>query len=437
MTGEAELAVLMNGVESARLSRTAVGRLGFAYRAAYISEPRAVPLSLSLPLTDRPFGHVQTLRWISSLLPDNPSVLQRWHNAHNVSDAFGLLSTSIGHDCAGAVQFCKPGQEGELAERASGTVILSDDVLADEVAAMTQDPSRWTDDDIEPYFSLGGYQNKLALHRIAGGWARPHGAIPTTHILKPRHVGMASAAVVEHLCAAAARRLGLDAVSTSVEIHASHPVVVVERYDRVLTAMGWERRHQEDVCQALGVDGHRKYEKEGGPGISVIGDTLRRYSSDPDQDVKKFAEALLWALLTVNRDAHARNYSLLHNAGETRLAPIYDLHSSLPFVAQGLGRREMAMRYGSDFSVYSAGSDHALTDLAVRLELRPRWLLDRADELAATTSGAVAAEIDDLPTSLMALTAVSDLERFLPRLEHRCAAVAKTIAANRRVLPGR
>ena len=432
MTGEAELTVLMNGVESARLNRSAAGHLKLVYCEAYIAEPQAAPLSLSLPLTDRPFGHAQTLRWISSLLPDNPSVLQRWHAIHNVSDPFGLLSTRIGHDCAGAVQFCRLGHEGELTERASGTVVLSDDDMAAEVAAMAQDPSRWTDDDIEPYFSLGGHQNKLALHRVDGRWARPHGQIPTTHILKPRHVGMGSAAVVEHLCAAAARRLGLNAVSTIVETHALHPVVVVERYDRFPTAVGWERRHQEDACQALGIAGHRKYEKEGGPGISVIGDTLWSYSSEPDQDVKRFAEALLWALLTVNRDAHARNYSLLLDGGETRLAPIYDLHSSLPYVAQGLGQREMAMRYGSDFSIYSAGSDHALTDLAARLALPPQWVLDRADGLAATAADAVTAEIDDLPTSLTELAAVSDLEQFLPRLRHRCAAVAKTVTANRR-----
>lgn len=38
----------------------------------------------------------------------------------------------------------------------------------------------------------------------------------TTYILKPRHSGTGSAAVVEHLCTAAARRLALDVASTAI-----------------------------------------------------------------------------------------------------------------------------------------------------------------------------------------------------------------------------
>ena len=56
------------------------------------------------------------------------------------------------------------------------------------------------------------------------------------------------------MTAATARRLGLNAVSTSVETYADYPVLVVERFDRTHTPTGWIRRHQEDMCQALGLD---------------------------------------------------------------------------------------------------------------------------------------------------------------------------------------
>ena len=425
-----ELLVLMHGVPAARLLRDSAGRLRLVYDRQYSSTPDAVPLSLAIPFQDGPHGHERVLRWISSLLPDRSDVLLRWGSAYGATDAFGLLSTRIGHDCAGAVQFCPLDRIGELAGRASGTVPLAQDQVAAEVAAMARDPVRWAADDIEPYFSLGGYQNKLALHRLPSGWARPHGHVPTTHILKPSHAGAEAVAVVEHLCSAAASRLGLDAARTALEMFADHPVVVVERYDRRNGPRGWERVHQEDMCQALGVAGHLRRESDGGPGMVAIASLLRVHSTEPDTDVRKFAEALLWALVTINRDAHARNYSMMLEAdGSVRLAPLYDLNSSLAYFSSGFGEREMAMRYGSQFTVYSANSDHSLIDTAARLDLSSRWVIDRAESLAGAAVAAFTDEANRLPAKAHEFL---EAEVFLDRLRRRCDSVAKTAAANRR-----
>ena len=431
MNPEGELTVLLGGTPAGILRRDRRGALAFTYDDDYMGAPDATPLSLSLPFTTRPYGHGPTECWISSLLPDNPSTISRWYRTSTVSTAFGLLATSAGHDCAGAVQFCVRGTESALAERSSGITMLSDEEIATEVERMVVDPSGWIDDSLEPYFSLGGYQTKIALQRVGGIWGRPFGKTPTTHIIKTRPVDTQSVAVVEHLCAAAARRLGLDAANTAIEIHAGYPVLVVERYDRSLTSGGWIRRHQEDMCQALGIDGGRKYEADGGPGITAISDVIRNYSADPVVDTRRFAEGLLWALLLINRDAHARNYSLLLTGNEVRLAPLYDLQSSLPYVARGIGERELSMRYGSDFSVYSAGSDHALLDLAARLMLRPEWLLDSAEDLSTRVSAAVADEIDALPSVAQRL---NDIDKFQKRLTRRVVDMERTIAANHRRL---
>ena len=431
MTAGDELIVLMHGVTAASLRRDRRGDLALLYDDNYMTDAQATPLSLSLPFGARPHGHHAAQRWISSLLPDNPDTLSRWYTRHKVSSPFGLLGTGIGHDCAGAVQFCRPGKEAQLTERAGGVTMLTDEQMASEIERTVAEPSRWIDDSIEPYYSLAGYQTKVALHRVGDRWARPHGNVPTTHILKPGSAGVGSAAVVEHLCAAAARRAGLNAVATHVEVHASHPVLVVERYDRAPTGSGWVRRHQEDMCQALGVDGNRKYENEGGPGIAAIADAIRNYSSDPDGDVRRLADGLLWALILVNRDAHARNYSLLLAGTEVRFAPLYDLQSSLPYVARGIGDRDMAMRYGTEFSVYSAGSDHALLDVAARLGVPAPWLLDRAEQLASHVVSAVSQETDALPAELQNL---ADIEGFQRRLSRRVSEIDRTIGANRRRL---
>ena len=120
------------------------------------------------------------------------------------------------------------------------------------------------------------------------------------------------------------------------------------------------------MCQALGIDGDKKYENRGRPGKPALRDMLAMYSSGPVGDIGQFADGLLWALICVNRDAHARNYGLLLAGPDVRMGPLYDLQSSLRYISKDLSRRDLAMRYGTGFTVYNAGSDHALVDVAAR-----------------------------------------------------------------------
>lgn len=425
----AQIVVLMHGIEAARLRRDRKSRLSLVYDQRYASDPAAVPLSLSLPFQERPHGHERSVCWLASLLPDRQEVLRDWGQRTGASaDVFGLLATPIGNDCAGAVQFCPPERIEDLVACPGGLEPLTDDNIASQIAAMARDPLRWADPDVEPYFSLGGAQNKLALHRLHGRWAKPYGPMPTTHILKPSHNAAKALAIVEHLCAAAARRIDLHAAETAIEILDDHPVVIVERYDRRQGASGWQRIHQEDMCQALSIQGWMRREQDGGPGMAAIADLIEIHSTDPDTDLRRFADGLLWALVTINRDAHARNYSLTLEPSNVRLAPLYDLNSSLAYSTSGVGEREMAMRYGSQFTVYSSNSDHSLIDTAARLKLPPLWVIDRAESLAAAAVDAFTTEINNLPhdahTHLRA-------EEFLNGLRVRCDSAAKTVTDNR------
>ena len=54
--------------------------------------------------------------------------------------------------------------------------------------------------------------------------------------------------------------LGLEAASSTVEQFGDNMALVVERYDRESADGIWRRIHQEDMCQALGLDGAQKYE---------------------------------------------------------------------------------------------------------------------------------------------------------------------------------
>ncbi len=427
------ICVFMHGKLAAYIVRDGLEEGVLRYCDEYRLDPSAVPLSMSLPLGIQQHGRDATLRWVDGLLPDNPRVMARWCANEGVSAAtpLGLLSTRVGLDCAGAVQFVPEGSEAEVTSRSGSLKMLSYSEVCAEVHQMASDLSYWLPDEQEAYFSLGGYQAKTAFHRLSDGtWARPVGSIPTTHILKPSPVTQPHLAVVEHLCSDIARRLGLNAAKTALEEYDGLGVCVVERYDRNKGDDGWLRIHQEDVCQALGVHAYQKYEARGGPGIAKLGDLLYRESTHPDQDVKALQDALLYYWLIVNRDAHARNYSLLIEPSHVRLAPMYDISSVLPTAAKKIGSYEIAMRFARDFTVYRSQAADSLATLSAYLRVDHDFTLLRAEELSAEIVDCAETAMSALPTAYQ----TPPLEMMLKRLQQRSEECLKTIqAAHRRL----
>src|SRR3546814_6493642 len=74
------------------------------------------------------------------------------------------------------------------------------------------------DDSQTGKFSLAGAQAKIALHRTDSGWTDPHGAIPSTHIIKPAIPGMEDQDLVEHVTMRTAATLGLRSEEHTSEL---------------------------------------------------------------------------------------------------------------------------------------------------------------------------------------------------------------------------
>ena len=186
---------------------------------------------------------------------------------------------------------------------------------------------------------------------------------PTTHIIKPAIPGFDGLVENEHLCQDVAARLDMPA-ARSLVLMLDQPYIVVERFDRLPPAPGTElprRIHQEDMCQALGLMPTKKYQEDGGPGISQITTLIRRVSASPEVDVDRFLKANMFNWLIGGTDAHAKNYSFLITAGdEIRLAPLYDLSSQLPY--PDLIAQRLAMKIGDhyDFALVTPADWRAL-----------------------------------------------------------------------------
>jgi serine/threonine-protein kinase HipA len=336
------LDVWLYGRRAGRLELSA-GKLRFGYDSAYVSGGYPA-LSRSLPLRTEPFGDAGAHSFFANLLPEGDV---RRHLASrlgiSVENDFDLLS-AIGGDCAGAVSLLEPGS--------SPTRVAEDSVrwlgeaeLARTIADLPRKPL-FADPEGGIRLSLAGAQDKLPVVVRGDRIGLPEGDAPSTHIVKAPIGRYAGTSANEAFCLALARELALDAAHAEVRIADDQEFLLVERYDRHFDGERYERLHQEDFCQAVGIPPELKYEREGGPGLGACFDLVRAAASLPASDLPALLDAVTLNFLIGNNDAHGKNFSLLYDAGATRLAPLYDLVSTAVYPELD---RKMAMKIGGEY----------------------------------------------------------------------------------------
>ncbi|HEX5785145.1 MAG TPA: type II toxin-antitoxin system HipA family toxin [Burkholderiaceae bacterium] len=337
--------VWMNGV---RVGTWRVGPTGlhrFEYAPSWLHSPRARPLSLSLPLSAGALQGPVVAHFFDNLLPDSEAIRQRIRTRRRLpgADVFSLLQ-AIGRDCVGAVQLLPPDAPPQGFDTLAFEPLSHADIegMLTQLGPTATPAAPGTADDRDIRLSIAGAQEKTALLRVNGQWARPLGATPTTHILKPAigivpgtGLDMRQSVENEWLCRQIVDAVGLPAAPCTMETFGSQRVLVVERFDRAWQPGGWiARLPQEDLCQATGVASHTKYESDGGPGLARCLGILRA-SENYERDGLRFllAQLLFWFLAAI--DGHAKNFSVfLLPGGGYRLTPLYDVLSAWPVIGR-------------------------------------------------------------------------------------------------------
>jgi serine/threonine-protein kinase HipA len=404
------------------------------YDDGYRAASTATPLSTRFPLLQRRHGGPELTNWLWGLLPENALVLDRWAREFraSASDPMSLLSTPVGRDCAGAVQFVPMDELEELRTRGGSVQWLNAEDLATIVDELRRDASAWLGTrSHRGQFSIAGAQSKIGLRLEGDRWGLPSGMEATTHILKPgvEDAGggtrLADQALNEHLCMQALRHLGIPAARSRIMSIGSANAIVVERFDRALIDAGIVRIHQEDLCQAIGVLPSGKYESDGGPGIVRIAEVLHDAiapRSEARSATMRFAEALAFNWLIGGTDAHAKNYSLLLSGNQVRLAPLYDVASSLPY--WHLKQIRLAMKLDGDDRVWPWRNRWPA--VAGQLRLDPDELVERVRDLAQRTPDAFEQAAAELDGDLRELPVVS---RLLDEVAAQCARCATLLDA--------
>ena len=379
-----ELVAILDGRETGRVMRDDRGKLSFTYNEPWRTAADAYPLSISMPLALAEHGHAKIDPFLWGLLPDNEIVLDHWARKFHVSarNAFGLIAC-VGEDCAGAVQFVRPERlEAILGEAPPPIEWLDEAAIAQRLRTLREDHSAWRIPRDTGQFSLAGAQPKTALLFDNNRWGVPSGRVPTTHILKPPTGEFDGHAENEHFCLELARAGGLPVVDSRIMHFQDEVAIVVERYDRVRTAAGLRRVHQEDMCQALAIPPTRKYQNEGGPGIRDIVELLRTYSANAPEDVHTFLDAIAYNWLIAGTDAHGKNYALLIGAQtRVRLAPLYDMASVVPYQDINTDRVKLSMKLGGEYRLRNIRLYH-WRRLAQELHVDPDATIQRVDDFA-------------------------------------------------------
>lgn len=317
----------------------------FTYESEYAATG-ATPLGIRMPVADTTYRGRYVRSFLEGVLPEEPRTRQRWGSQLGVdpNDTVAILA-QMGWDCPGAVQFCLPDALAEMQARSSALERVSDHDLEERLRTLrTSSTASWTLP--EEHWSLPGQQAKFALTRRRDGWYESRGSGATTHILKPGIDNLHHQALVEHVTMAAGRELGLDVADTEFTHFGDETAIVIERYDRIVREdSSVLRLHQEDFCSASGRLPAKKYEAHGGPGLADMARIIDQNADDRAISLRKLGDFAAFNYISGAPDGHAKNLSLMLLPDQTRVAPLYDLATSLAYDGN-TALREVAVSIG-------------------------------------------------------------------------------------------
>ena len=302
------------------LTKSSDGLIQFVYTTEYLDYPSAIPLSMSLPLTEKLFSEQQAKPFFANLLQERDQPIRRVVERFNVdaNDIVGLLFY-LGAECAGAVSVLPEGAPPTKAPGNPNTdyAAISPEQMENLVLALhRREPLPLNSVDNSP---LSGYQSKISLRCLANGTyalAREGTGAPTTHVLKVPDSSHLQDAQREHLSLKLSHMCRLGSVHSECKSIAGIECLITTRFDRAIGERGFIHRiHQEDFAQALALPPSLKYQRYGAGSRIFNAEAVTRVLAQtisPPTATLGFIRATLFDLLVGNADAHAKNHALVY-----------------------------------------------------------------------------------------------------------------------------
>jgi serine/threonine-protein kinase HipA len=323
------------------LSQDKYGTLIFQYHQAYLDQ-NGDPISYSLPLFPTEYYGNEAHAFFTGLLPEE-EMLTTAAQAIGTSNLnyFKLLielgKEPIGAICIGEILHPESMHYEEIKVEDLDKLIQKSDSLLTTLYSQK-----------ELRLSLAGAQSKTALYYSNEQFYIPQKGSPSNIVVKPPNKKFPNLEYNEYACMKMASLMGIVTPDVRLMPTPTQTLYLIDRYDRFFNEHQIERIHQEDFCQALGIQIQNKYELDGGPTFVKCVNLLRKATSFPAIEINKFISMFLFNFIIGNKDAHGKNYSILYQKDKTVLAPAYDILSTTFYPDLSL---KMAMSINGTFEI--------------------------------------------------------------------------------------
>lgn len=402
--------------ETRVVGRIAVSAAGpsFSYDQTWLETRGAFPISLRMPLSQRPAPPDVFLPWAMNLLPEGSQLKTIGSALGAATEDVVAILKEIGRDTAGALSIGRPG----AAKPGDWRPIGGPDALERIIMELPRKPFLAGEDGVS--MSLAGVQTKIGIAiDEQGRICIPVEGAPSTHILKPDSDRLFGGIQNEALCLVLARRCGLKVPKVTTGLAGKRSYFLIDRYDRIRQGSRWRRLHQEDYCQALGKPPSAKYESNQtgikGPTLAEMFALTR--AAMGAADILRLLDHVVFNVIACNTDAHAKNYSLMITARGAELAPVYDVMCAAAWdgVTRNLAQKIAGKNRGEHLK------RRHWEAFARECGLNPTRLVARVSSLCA----AVAKEVQAASREVEAMPAGGHtmLPRFVEAIEARTRAL--------------
>ena len=178
---------------------------------------------------------------------------------------------------------------------------------------------------VEKGIPLTSELDQALYHGSSIGGARPKALIEdnsTKYIAKfSSSSDLHSVVKAEFIAMRLAKLAGLDVAPVSLMQSSHKDVLLIERFDRIYTPEGWQRRSMVSALTLLGLDElmarYASYEE--------LAEIVRHHFRSASATLKELFSRIIFNILTGNTDDHARNHAAFWDGKMLSLTPAYDI----------------------------------------------------------------------------------------------------------------
>jgi len=312
----------------------------FVYGKSYLERNDAVPFDpVELKLTSRVHETTMMQGVFGALRDASPDswgrrVIERHLGQAALSELDYLLHSP--DDRAGALSFGLTREPPGPKRRFNQTIALAKlQAIADAIVNDEELPD-------DPEVTQTG---ALLLEGTSMGGARPKAVVEDHEglwIAKfDRSDDKWNHARVEHAMLVLAQACGLTTAQSKVDSVGARDVLLVKRFDRERTDVGYRRARMVSALTLLRAEDSAQLRDRWS--YILLVEELRRVSAEPKKDATELFRRMCFNALIFNTDDHPRNQAIIAKGRDWRLSPAYDL---MPLPQVSLERRDLAMISG-------------------------------------------------------------------------------------------